>query len=415
MTAQPFKTEAPETSGARATALRDGGLDGRRLLGHSGSLPHPKPRATILIIEDNPADAAWSGRFLRERGYEIVGAATGELGLLSARSQKPDAILLDLSLPGLSGLEILGELKGDPELRGIPVIMLSGSADEEGMARCIEMGAEDYLSKSSNPVLLGARTDASLERKRLHDLERGYLARLQNEQEKSERLLLNILPRAIAERLKDGETSIAELFPDATVLFADVVGFTTLSANSSPTDLVRLLNQLFSAFDRLAEQHNLEKIKTIGDAYMAAGGLPTPRPDHAEAVAELALYMLREIVRFNARQATSLNVRIGINSGPVVAGIIGEKKFAYDLWGDTVNTASRMEAQGEPGAIQVTAATYERLKAKYRFENRGLVNIKGKGEAPAYLLTGRFAPKSAPQFILSGWVAPTGVPKPTKL
>jgi class 3 adenylate cyclase len=151
-----------------------------------------------------------------------------------------------------------------------------------------------------------------------------------------------------------------------------------------------LLNEVFSAFDRLAEQHGLEKIKTIGDAYMVVGGLPTPRPDHAEAIAEMALDMQREVAQFTFEDGETLSVRIGIHTGPVIAGVIGARKFSYDLWGDTVNTASRMESHGLSGGIQVTAETYERLRDKYIFEERGIIHVKNKGEMMTYLLVGRY-------------------------
>ncbi|GET44550.1 adenylate/guanylate cyclase domain-containing protein [Microseira wollei] len=209
------------------------------------------------------------------------------------------------------------------------------------------------------------------------------------EQEKSERLLLNILPEPIANRLKDQHHSIADGFAEVTILFADIVKFTELSSQVSPEELVSLLNEIFSAFDRLTERYGLEKIKTIGDAYMVAGGIPNPRPDHAEAVAEMALDMRLEIAEFNKRHDSNCNIRIGINTGPVVAGVIGTKKFIYDLWGDTVNVASRMESHGMAGAIQVTADTYERLRDRFEFESRGKITIKGKGEMMTYLLLGR--------------------------
>jgi PAS domain S-box-containing protein len=212
---------------------------------------------------------------------------------------------------------------------------------------------------------------------------------LRVEKEKSEALLLNILPSAIAQRLKYETDSIADSFADVTVLFADIVGFTELSCCVAPVELVKLLNRIFSAFDLLTERHELEKIKTIGDAYMVVGGLPTPRANHAEAIAEMALDMQEEIARFNARTGETFNIRIGINTGPVVAGVIGIKKFIYDLWGDTVNTASRMESHGIPGCIQVTQATYKRLRDNYLFEERGVIEVKGKGEMTTYLLTGR--------------------------
>ncbi len=212
------------------------------------------------------------------------------------------------------------------------------------------------------------------------------LKALQYEQEQSERLLLNILPEEIANRLKRGDSTIADTFADVTVLFADIVGFTQLSSQVSPTQLVALLNDIFSTFDNLAEKHGLEKIKTIGDAYMVVGGLPIPRPDHAVAIAEMALDMLDAIDEFSNTHNQNLSIRIGINTGPVVAGVIGIKKFIYDLWGDTVNTASRMESHGKPGCIHVTPTTYQELQEKYIFESRGAIEVKGKGMMNTYLL-----------------------------
>ncbi len=212
---------------------------------------------------------------------------------------------------------------------------------------------------------------------------------LRLEQEESEKLLLNILPKSIAEKLKHGEKNIANEFPEATILFADIVGFTELSVKICAEDLVNLLNEIFSCFDGLSEKHHLEKIKTIGDAYMVVGGLPMLQPNHAECVAEMALDMLAEITKFNQKLGINCNIRIGMNTGSVVAGVIGTKKFTYDLWGDTVNTASRMESHGIPGKIQVTEATYLRLKDQYEFVHRGLIPVKGKGEMNAYLLIGR--------------------------
>ncbi len=211
---------------------------------------------------------------------------------------------------------------------------------------------------------------------------------LRSARKKAELLLLNVLPQPIAERLKQGPSTIAENFEQVTVLFADLVDFTEFSTQTSPTELVELLNEIFSKFDRLAQKHNVEKIKTIGDAYMAVAGLPTPRPDHAQAIAQMALDMQTAIAEFNTQNNRPFKIRIGINSGSVVAGVIGIKKFSYDLWGDTVNTASRMESHGIPGYIQVTAATYELLKDLYQFEERAPIPVKGKGEMITYLLTG---------------------------
>jgi class 3 adenylate cyclase len=217
------------------------------------------------------------------------------------------------------------------------------------------------------------------------------------ERERSEQLLLNVLPAPIAARLKQGEEVIADGFPEVTVLFADLVDFTRRSQETTPERVVRILDDLFSALDELAERHGLEKIKTIGDAYMAVGGLPEPRPDHAEAVAEMALAVREEVARHLDAAGRPLAVRIGIDTGPVVAGVIGRRKFSYDLWGDTVNTASRMESNGVAGCIQVTDRAYRRLRDGYRFERRGPVQVKGKGELVTWFLLDRAVSPAEPR------------------
>ncbi len=203
---------------------------------------------------------------------------------------------------------------------------------------------------------------------------------------RADELLLNILPQPIAGRLKHDTSTIADGFDEVTVLFADIVDFTTLSATADPVDVVSFLNTIFSEFDTLAEKHGLEKIKTIGDAYMVAGGLPTPRPDHCESVVSFGLEMLYAVKRHTAWHGEPVRLRIGINTGPVVAGVIGRRKFIYDLWGDAVNTASRMESNGVADVIQVTAAVKEKLAGKYQFAERPPIYVKGKGEMITYLL-----------------------------
>jgi PAS domain S-box-containing protein len=212
---------------------------------------------------------------------------------------------------------------------------------------------------------------------------------LRYQQEQTENLLLNILPKPIAEQLKLEPSTIADSFEEVSVLFADLVGFTEFSNQRSAKELVEFLNVIFSEFDQLVEKHDLEKIKTIGDAYMVVAGLPMPRPDHAEAIAQIALDMQQALTKINVKTGETFSMRIGINSGAVVAGVIGLKKFSYDLWGDTVNTASRMESLGIPGEIQVTVETYQRLRDNYLFEERGAIRVKGKGEMITYLLKGR--------------------------
>jgi adenylate cyclase len=234
----------------------------------------------------------------------------------------------------------------------------------------------------------------------LAQLEEKHVA-LQAEREKSERLLLNILPVPIAARLKESSDVIADGFAGVTVLFADIVEFTRLADRLPPEEVVALLNRVFSAFDVLTQRHDLEKIKTIGDAYMVAAGLPIPRPDHAEAVAEMALDMREEAERCGREVGFPLAIRIGMDSGPVVAGVIGRSKFIYDLWGDTVNTASRMESHGLAGQIQVTGRTYERLKGRYELRERGELDVKGKGPMTTYFLVGR-VPSAPPAEMTTG-------------
>jgi adenylate cyclase len=215
------------------------------------------------------------------------------------------------------------------------------------------------------------------------------LAELEVERAKSERLLLNVLPASVASRLKESDEVIADGFATATVLFADIVDFTPLAQGLAPADVVALLDQVFARWDGLAARHGVEKIKTIGDAYMVAGGLPSPREDHAEAIADMALEMGAEVERCAAERGLPLRVRIGIDIGPVVAGVIGRAKFIYDLWGDTVNTASRMESHGVPGAIQVTERAFEELRDRYDLRQRGTIEVKGKGPMTTYLLLKR--------------------------
>ncbi|HSD61048.1 MAG TPA: adenylate/guanylate cyclase domain-containing protein [Burkholderiales bacterium] len=221
-------------------------------------------------------------------------------------------------------------------------------------------------------------------------LEKGILyQQLLDAQERSERLLLNVMPASIAQRLKAGEKTIADIFPEATVLFADIAGFTQLSARMTPHALVTVLNRIFSAFDRLCQSYGVEKIKTIGDAIMVAAGLPSPRPDHVSITAAFALDLMAIAGTIATREERHIKLRIGVHAGPVIAGVIGTNRFSYDLWGDTVNIASRMESQGVPGRIQVSEVVYQRLKDEFVFEPRGTLQIRGIGELQTYFLVAR--------------------------
>lgn len=346
-------------------------------------------QSSVLVVDDVEANRDLLSRRLQRQGYIVTMAENGRQAIDLLQERTFDLILCDIMMPEMNGYQVLEHLKTDPALRHIPVIMVSALDDIDSVVRCIELGAEDYLFKPFNPTLLKARVSASLEKKRLRDQEQAYLKQLQAEQENSERLLLSILPKPVAEQLKRDRSTIAESFAEASVLFADIVNFTEISNHRPAIEIVSLLNQIFSAFDHLAEQHGLEKIKTIGDAYMVVGGIPVVRPDHAEAIAEMALDMQKAIDEFNRTVGESISIRIGISTGPVVAGVIGTKKFIYDLWGDTVNTASRMESQGIPGCIQLTEATKHYIDHKYLLEERGTISIKGKGDMLTYILKGK--------------------------
>jgi class 3 adenylate cyclase len=345
----------------------------------------------LLVVDDKLSNRELLSRQLHRYGFDVDIAESGEQALEMIYSHSYDLILLDIIMPGLNGYEVLAKIQKDDKLKHIPVIMISALDEIDTVIYCIEMGARDYLQKPFNPVLLKAKINGNLERKRLRDRELAFTKQLQQEQEKSEKLLLNILPAPIAERLKAGENVIVDNFPDVTILFADLVQFTKLASQISPAELLSKLNDIFLAFDTLLDSYKLEKIKTIGDAYMLVGGLLIKHKNHAAAVANMAVDMIDAINHLNKKNNTNLNIRIGIHSGEVVAGIIGKNKFNYDLWGDSVNVASRMESQSIAGNIQISEQTYNRVKYtnEFIFTKREKLNIKGKGKMQTYFLKGK--------------------------
>ncbi len=347
-------------------------------------------QANILVVDDTPDNLRLLGAILTDQGYRVRKALNGQTALKTVRTVPPDLILLDINMPGMNGYEVCQELKADEKTKEIPVIFISALDDVLDKVKAFNVGGVDYITKPFQGEEVIARIDNQLTIQQLQKQLKSQNALLRQEQEKSESLLLNILPKSIVEQLKENPNLIAEQYDEATFLFADIVGFTGLSSPMSPEEVVKLLNEIFSSFDQIVERQGLEKIRTIGDSYFVAGGLPMRRADHAEAVAEMALEMQQAIARFQWSNSESIQLRVGINTGgPVVAAVIGIKKFAYDVWGDTVNIASRMESQGVPGKIQVTAATYERLRDKYLFEERGTIAVRGKGEMSTYWLLGK--------------------------
>jgi len=298
---------------------------------------------TILLVEDSTLIRKIIRRTLEGLGHSVLEAENGLKALEMLRGYDVDMLLLDIMMPGMNGYELLDVLRRDKGLCHLPVIVISTLSDVQSVVRCMELGADDYLFKPFDNVFLKVRISACLEKKRLYDQEKSYMLDLLNERERSERLLLNVLPQSIADRLKNGEQIIADRIDSATVLFADIVDFTRDWDGRSPVDMVRVLSEIFACFDGLANRHGIEKIKTMGDAYMAVGGLFEGSGDHIRAVADMALDMIDAMERFVNQHGRPYQLRIGIDTGPVVAGVIGTRKFSYDLWGDTVNTASRMQ------------------------------------------------------------------------
>jgi adenylate cyclase len=354
-------------------------------------------KSKVLVVDDSRLMRMVLTKALKELGFtNIDEAVNGRDAIKKLLEKQYDLMLLDMEMPEMNGIEVLTNMNLDTRLKGTPTIVISGNEQIDLAVQCIEAGAEDYLLKPPNPTLLRARVTTSLEKKRLRDLEKLRFAQLQAEKElvemekeKSERLLLNILPAPIAGRLKSGEKSIANGHHIVSVLFADLCGFTALARKTSPADLVSMLNGIFTAFDTIVEKHGVEKIKTIGDCYMMVGGLPNHRDDHAHVVAEAALEMVDALAELNKKNGTELEMRIGIHSGPVIAGVIGKIKFTYDLWGDTVNVASRMESSGLPGRIHLSEQTKATLDSHFDLEERGMVECKGLGQVKTFFLTGR--------------------------
>ncbi len=341
-------------------------------------------REALIFLKQNPNDTFF--RFEQFDGLSTFRYAQADI-------LKPSCIACHNSYPGTPKTDWkVGDVRGILEITQ-PLDNINRQVHVGLRGTSLMLTGLSILAISALTLVIGRlrQTSEELEQRvfeRTTELRRANIEIL-NEQKKSEDLLLSILPQSIADRLKKGEVNIADCFAEATILFADIVGFTTLSREVKPEKMVRILNDIFSDFDQLCDRYKLEKIKTIGDAYMVVGGLPNPRKDHAAAIAEMALDMLDDLHQFNAKNDVKLEIRIGINSGPVIAGVIGTKKFIYDLWGDAVNTASRMEYHGIPGEIQLTETTFDYLQKEFLFVERGLIEIKGKGKMRTYLLKGR--------------------------
>jgi adenylate cyclase len=330
----------------------------------------------VLVVDDNEINRDMLRRRLEREGHTVRCAQNGRQALEMLRAEECDLVLLDILMPDINGYQVLEAMKGDPELRHIPVIMISALDEIDSVVRCIEIGAEDYLPKPFNPVVLRARLGASLEKKRLRDREVVYLRQIEEEKKKSDELLHVILPHDIVEELKANSFVMPRRHDDVAVLFCDIVGFTPYSASRQPEEIVAALQQLFEAYEELAARHAMYKIKTIGDSFMSTAGLLQPLANPVANAARCGL----EMVETARRLPAGWDVRVGIHVGPVVAGVVGRKQYLYDLWGDTVNTAARVESHGAKAGVSLSATAWERIQGIARGESLGRMPVKGKGE-----------------------------------
>jgi adenylate cyclase len=338
----------------------------------------------VLLADDDASNRELLRRRLEKIGYEVTAAGDGEEALALVRAQQFDLVLLDLLMPGLDGREVLSRIKKDPSLRDLPVIMISALDQVDGIVDCIELGAEDYIAKPFNPVFLRARIGAGIEKKRWRDRELSYLRQIQQEKQRSENLLNIILPRDVAEELKATDAVQPRRFENVGVLFCDIVGFTAYCDQHAPEEVLSQLQAVVEAFEELVAQHGLEKIKTIGDSFMCTIGLRTP-------VENPALHCVRcglDMITATGRLTPFWKVRVGVHVGPVIAGVVGHRKYQYDVWGDTVNLAARMEAAAEPGTVCVTAETCGRVQGQCHSRPMGRLEVKGKGLLELFCIAG---------------------------
>ncbi len=350
----------------------------------------PDDRYSILVVDDVRLDREILKKFLTKMGFFVRCVEDGMEALEILNTEPFDLVLLDIVMPRMYGTRVLEIIRSNPRLNYMPVLMMTSISDTEHVARCIEIGAEDYLIKPHNKTLLKARIYNCIQKKKLHEQEKLFIRKIEEEKQMSDRLLTRIMPKAIADKLKKGQRIIVDYFSEVTVMFSDIVGYTKMSTALPEDELIKLLHSIYSSFDELTFRHGLEKIKTIGDSYMVVGGIPDHFDYHAEAIANMALEMKAILKQYRTSAGKAISMRIGINTGPVRVGIIGTRKFSYDLWGDTVNIASRMESHGLPDQIHVTHSSSKYLQDKFVLEQRNKkVHVKGVGPMTTYFLTGR--------------------------
>jgi class 3 adenylate cyclase len=343
-------------------------------------------RSRVLIVDDNDDNIFTLRRRLQQfLDAEIVPASNGRTALAQMREAPFDLVLLDVQMPEMDGTATLEQAKADMALRDVPVIMVSAVDDFDTVLKCIKLGAEDYIAKPFNAELLRARVEAALERKRLRDQEGNFLTQLQAEKARVDDLLHSLLPTSVVNEIKASGRLIPRRYDEVAVLFCDIVGFTEYCDQNPAERVVAELEKLVTEFEAIVERHGLEKIKTVGDAFMATAGLLRHVENRALAAAECGRAMAEAAKAGDA----GWQVRIGVHLGPVVAGVMGKRSFVFDLWGDTVNVAARVAAEAEPGAVLVTGAMWPFLKGSAHGRALGQVELKGKGKIDLIRYLGR--------------------------
>jgi DNA-binding response OmpR family regulator len=363
---------------------------------------------TILIVDDTPENVDILNELLSDFRRKV--ATNGEKALQIAGSDDPpDLVLLDIDMPKMDGFEVCRRLKSNLLTQSIPVIFLTAQTDKKTTVEGFKVGGCDFMTKPFNPEELMVRVKTQLDlteaRRKLEttiqqmEITNKLLKQsgeemsrqktiIEQEKKKADSLLLNVLPESVAKELKETGHVLPCHFPIATVLFADLAGFSKISKGLSPKDLVDELNYLFVGFDLILENNNLEKIKTIGDGYMAAGGLPIPNNSNPVDAVKAGLEMIQFVKRIKRENEKSgkppWEVRVGIHTGDLIAGIIGKNKFVYDVWGSTVNAASRMESAGELGKVNISGITYQLVKDKFKCTYRGNIEVKNMGKMDLY-------------------------------
>jgi len=372
----------PEVFAPPSTTSAQSHLTG--LLADRLSQPAEPEHGLLLVVDDNETNRDMLSRRLERQGYTVVTASNGRQALSTLAEQSFDLVLLDVMMPELDGYQTLEQLKADPRFRDLPVIMISALDEIESIVRCIEMGAEDYLPKPFDPVLLRARIGASLEKKRLRDQEQAYLAQISAEKKRADDLLHVIFPPTVVDELKATNHVTPRRYENVAVMFCDVVEFTTYCDQHPPEAIVGYLQELVDNFEGMAMRYDLEKIKTVGDAFMATAGLLKLVENPVLNCVKCGLEMIATAPRLSA----GWQVRVGINYGPVMAGVVGRRQYLFDVWGDTVNTAARVEGLGVPNRLNISDVAWQQVAHLCRGESRGFVRVKGKGEKEMFLVEG---------------------------